>query len=133
MPKEKKTNSFAPFSLRLSQEERERLKRDAGDQPLGVYIRSLLFDKPDKRKRRLKAPVKDQKALAQVLAKLGRADISQNLKKLAQAMDSGSLVVSPDTEEIMREASEAILEMRGDLLQALDRRTREENNNDAGG
>ncbi|MGH1403820.1 MAG: hypothetical protein ACRBDL_06215 [Alphaproteobacteria bacterium] len=83
MSKEKKTNSFAPFSLRLSQEERERLKRDAGDQPLGVYIRSLLFDKPDKRKRRLKAPVKDQKALAQVLAKLGQADISQNLKKLA--------------------------------------------------
>ncbi len=33
----------------------------------------------------------------------------------------------------MREASEAILEMRSDLLQALDRRTREENDNDVGG
>tara|TARA_B100001093_G_C26756733_1_gene983802 strand:- start:351 stop:752 length:402 start_codon:yes stop_codon:yes gene_type:complete len=133
MPKEKKANSFVPFSLRLSQEERERLKRDAGDQPLGVYIRSMLFDKPDTRQRRLKAPVKDQKALAQVLAKLGRSDISQNLKILTQAMDSGSLIVSPDTEEIMREASKALLEMRDNLLQALDRRSGGKNDNDAGG
>ncbi len=32
-----------PFSLRLSFEERARLERDAGDMPLGAYIRERLF------------------------------------------------------------------------------------------
>ena len=52
-PKSEKRNP-PPFSLRLTFEERARLERDAGDMPLGAYIRSRLFDQPagDRRKPR---------------------------------------------------------------------------------
>ena len=46
IPKQKKAKPKAspPFSLRLTVEERSRLDQDAGNVPLGAYIRSRLFD-----------------------------------------------------------------------------------------
>ena len=79
MPKKKKNAYFTPFSLRLSFEERARLELDAGDLPLGAYIRSSLFSDPTPRKRRMKRPIKDYKILAELLTKLGSSRISNNL------------------------------------------------------
>ena len=45
-------NTLPPFSLRLTVEERSRLEYDAGDQPIGAYIRSKLFDDAQPRPRR---------------------------------------------------------------------------------
>jgi len=58
-----------PFPLRLTFEERARLESEAGDIPLGTYIRSRLFDRPtsDRRPRQIKRPVKDKQALASLL------------------------------------------------------------------
>ncbi|MEZ5918974.1 MAG: plasmid mobilization relaxosome protein MobC [Alphaproteobacteria bacterium] len=123
MPKTKKNRaSFAPFSLRLSQEERERLERDAGDMPRSAYIRSCLFDETTPRKRRLKNPVKDHKILAQALALLGQSRIASNLNQIAKALNSGSLIISPDTEDVIREACAAIIQIRDLLMKALDMR-----------
>lgn len=68
-----------PFSLRLTFEERGRLEKDAGNMPLGAYIRSRLFDKPasDRRPRRYKRPVKDDQALGQLLGVAGQGQNRQ--------------------------------------------------------
>lgn len=110
-----------PFSLRLTFEERARLEKDAGNMPLGAYIRSRLFDKPasDRSPRRCKRPVKDDQALGQLLGELGRARIANNLNQLAKAANSGSLPLTPETEKSIREACEGIHWMRIALMQAL--------------
>jgi len=91
---EKKNRTSCPL---LSQEEREQLKRAAGDMPLSAFIRSFLPFDPTQR-------------------------------KIAKALNSGSLLITPDTEELIQEACKAIIQMHGMLMRALDnldqRRTR---------
>ena len=119
MSDEKKTYP-PPFSLRLTCEERERLERDAAGLTLAAYIRSKLFgDDVSPRKTRGKFPVKDQKALGQVLGALGQPRLPNNLNQLARAVNTGSLPVTPDTEARLKDACQAIITMRCDLLQAL--------------
>lgn len=67
-----------PFSLRLSFEERQKLEALAGDEALGAYIRSLIFNEeaaPPARRRRAR-PVKDNEALVRVLAQLGQSRLA---------------------------------------------------------
>ncbi|MCT8970781.1 hypothetical protein [Microbaculum marinisediminis] len=112
----------APFSLRLSFGERTRLEQDAGDKPLGAYIRERLFGKDAKpRKGTGKRPIKDQQALGRVLGALGRSRLASNLNQLAKAVNTGSLPVTPDTEKEIREACKAVTDMRDDLRRALGR------------
>lgn len=110
-----------PFSLRLTFEERARLEREAGDMPLGAYIRSRLFDEPasERPPRQRKRPVKDHQALGQLLGELGRSRIANNLNQLAKAANSGSLPLTPETENSLREACAGIRWMRIALMQAL--------------
>jgi len=111
-----------PFSLRLSFEERARLERDAAGMSLGAYIRERLFgEDAAPRKTRGKFPVKDHEALGRVLAALGSSRLSSNLNQLAKAVNTGSLPVTPETEEDLREACAAVLVMREELLNALGR------------
>lgn len=110
-----------PFSLRLTFEERARLERDAGDMPLGAYIRSRLFDEPAPHRaaRRAKRPVKDHQALASVLAELGKSRIANNLNQLAKAANSGSLPLTLETEKSLQEACAGVQWLRMALMQAL--------------
>ena len=91
MSNQKPDKTPAPFCLRLSKEERARLEHDAGDMPLGAYVRSCLFDNPTPRKRRMKRPVKDHEILAQLLTKLGASRMANNLNQLAQPLKSALL------------------------------------------
>lgn len=110
----------APFSLRLTFEQRARLEEAAGDMSLGAYIHSRLFDcdNPPPR-RRGKNPVKDHKALAQLLGMLGQSRLSSNLNQLAKSANTGSLPVTPDTEAALNEAAAGVREMRRLLIEAL--------------
>lgn len=109
-----------PFSLRLSVEERERLDVLRGNIPLGQYIREeLLGENAAPRKRRSRRPVKDHEALGRVLGALGASHLSSNLNQLARAVNSGSLPVTPETEESLSEAFAAVVAMREDLMRAL--------------
>ena len=119
MPKPKKQR-IAPFSLRLTPEERARLERDAGGMALGAYIRWRLFD-PDKPppKTRGKFPVKDHTELSQLLGLLGQSGIANNINALAGAARSGSLPVTPETEAALRRASGDIHSIREMLIKAL--------------
>jgi hypothetical protein len=109
-----------PFSLRLTYEERTRLEAEADGKPLGAYIRErLLGDDAAPRTRRGNSPVKDKEALGRVMGALGASRLSSNLNQLAKAVNTGSLPVTPETEEELREACREIAELRADLLKAL--------------
>ena len=108
-----------PFSLRLTFEERTQLEREAGDMPLGAYIRSRLFNTATAPRKRERRPVKDYQVLAKVLGELGRSRLANNLNQLAKAANSGSLPVTPDTERELRVTCEAVQAIRYDLIAAL--------------
>lgn len=109
-----------PFSIRLTFEERARLEQDAGDMPLGAYVRSRVFDERHGRRRtRGKRPVKDHKAMAELLIKLGDSRLSSNLNQLARSANMGTLFVTPETERALIHAAKDIADMRRLLLQGF--------------
>lgn len=110
----------APFSLRLSFDEKQKLIEDAGRQSISAYIKSRLFDPdaPVQQARRLK-PVKDQKALAQLLGMLGSSRIARNLDELAEAAEVGALPGDEETHGLIKRAADDIRIMRRFLLAAL--------------
>lgn len=112
------TNKHSPFCIRLTPEQRAFLEAQAGNIPLGTYIRQrLLGEKPQRRNG--KRPLKDQKALAKIQAMLGASRISSNLNQLAKAMNSGSLVVNKETQDAILKACRDIEFMRNELIRAL--------------
>ncbi len=110
----------APFSIRLSFEERARLERQAGDMPLGAYVKSRVLDGAEPPRRKSPQPtIADRNALAQVLAMLGGSRLSSNLNQLARAANSGSLPVTPETGQAINQACADIAEMKALLMNAL--------------
>jgi len=107
--------------LRLTFAEHAALVQAAGNAPLGVYIRSKVFDKemPEYRPKRCRQPVKDHQVLGQVLGLLGKSRLSNNVNQLAKAVNSGSLPVTPETERALLEACAGIAEMRKLVMQGL--------------
>lgn len=120
MPPSSPPSSYAPFSLRLSPEERARLEHEAAGLSLGAYIRSRLFqtDTPPP-KSRGKFPVKGHKALAQAIALLGQSRIASNLNQLARAAHTGTLPVDGSMEVDLHEAVQAVSDIRALLISAL--------------
>lgn len=110
-----------PFSLRLTAEQRRALEARAGSLPLGEYIRSRLFsdDPRPEPVRRHPRPVKDHKALAEVLARLGASRLASNLNQLSRAANASALPVTPETEAALRQACADIAAMRAALMRAL--------------
>ena len=110
----------APFSVRLSVQERARLERDAAGMALGAYVRWRLLDPASPPPRhRGKAPVKDHAALARVLALLGQSRIASNLNQLAKAVHSGSLPLDDELARDLCEAVESVGSIRKLLVEAL--------------
>lgn len=110
-----------PVSLRMTFEEKANLEKAASGMSLAAYIRWRLFapDMPPPRTRG-NFPVKDHKALAQLLALLGQSRLANNVNQLARAANTGSLPVTPDTEEALLTAVREVAHMRALLIQALD-------------
>ncbi|TYB83466.1 hypothetical protein [Maritimibacter fusiformis] len=116
----KKKPREAPFSLRLSFEEKALLRAAANGAPLGAYIKAKLFDEPlEKVRRRNTNPVKDHEALGRVLGALGKSRLSQNLNQIARAANMGALPVSPELEDELRQACADVETLRKELLRAL--------------
>ena len=110
----------APFSLRLTFEERAQLEKEANGTSLSNHIKWRLFetDKPAPKKRG-KVPVKDHKMLAKVIAKLGQSRLASNVNQLARAVNTGSLPVTPETETDLLQATRDIAAMRNMLIAGL--------------
>lgn len=110
----------APFSLRLTAEERARLERDAGETPLATYIKFRLFNGTGPVSRpRGGRPATDAPLIARLLAALGEARLSQNLNQLAKAANMQTINVGAATERQLAEACADIRAMRCDLVAAL--------------
>jgi hypothetical protein len=114
-----KAKPLHPFSIRLTQEERERLEAEAKGKPLSVYIRErLLGDGTAPRKLRRK-PAADQAGLAKVLGALGQSRLANNLNQIAKAAHIGVIVLTPALIDDLEQACRDIRIMRDALLSAL--------------
>lgn len=114
----------APFSLRLSFEERTKLEKLAAGESLSSFIKRHVFTEDGQRNaappsKRGKAPVKDHILLGQVLAALGRSRLSQNLNQLAKAVNTGNLPLAYDVEHDLKQACGDVHAMRSLLMRAL--------------
>jgi hypothetical protein len=109
-----------PTSIRLTFEQKARLDRDAAGMSATDYIVWRLFnpDSPPPRTRG-RFPVKDEQAVAQLLAMLGQSRLANNVNQLARSANTGSLPLTPDTEAALNEAAADIAFMRTLLIQAL--------------
>ena len=103
MKMDKNNNSLekkypAPFSIRLTKEERKSLEKAAAGRPLAAYIRWLIFRKGmsemPKKSTRGETADKDHKEIAKLLGALGKSRIASNINQLAKAANSGSLPVN---------------------------------------
>jgi hypothetical protein len=115
----KRKKRAAPFSLRLSADEREHLLQEAGGAALGAYIKAKVLGTPALRMRRSSSDLQDRKAIAQVLALLGRSRIANNLNQLAHAANIGVLPITPETEDDLRETLRDVKAIRHLLMVAL--------------
>ena len=109
----------APFSLRLTPDERATLDQLAGGRPLGAYIRKRLLGDQAEQRHYIRKPKVDEKLIAPVLAALGASRLSSNLNQLAKAANCGTLDVSQDVEQQLTDACGAVLAMRDALIMAL--------------
>lgn len=110
-----------PLSLRVTFEEKANLEKAAAGMSLSAYMRWKLFNpNSPPPKRRGKSPVKDHRALAQLLALLGQTRLANNMNQLAKAANSDSLPFTPETEEAIVTAAREVAEMRALLIKALD-------------
>jgi hypothetical protein len=113
-------NRIAPFSLRLSEDERQQLEAQAGSMPLASYIKSVVFsEEAHKYRKRQKPPVAEQQLLAQVLARLGQTRHANNLNQIAKGINQGTLVVDEDLANDLNEAIAEVAWMRVTLMKAL--------------
>ena len=108
-----------PFSLRLTAEERAWLEMQAGGRPLGAYIRERLLGGKMHKRRKLRKPKTQDKQIAMLLAELGKSRLPSNLNQLAKSANCGTLDVSQDVEQQLRDACGAVLAMRDALIIAL--------------
>ena len=106
-----------PFSLQLSQVERDNLSRLAGSQPFAAYIRKKLFE--DDHGASHTTYHFNKKSVGKTLGNTGRSEIAENLRRLANAAHSGALPMTPETEQAITKARAAVQDMRRHLLIAL--------------
>lgn len=105
--------SLHPILLRVTFEEKANLEKAAAGMSLSAFIRWKLFDPSSPPPHRRGAfPVKDHRALAQLLALLGQSRLANNVNQLAKAANTGSLPVTPETEEALLTAVEEVAQMR---------------------
>lgn len=115
--RQRRKPSSRPFSIRLSDAERQQLVAEAGSQALGTYVRARLLDNAIRRQRSV--PAQHKKVLSEVLGKLGRLQIASSLSDLAAAAGSGAIAMTPDFEQEIRFACRDLRDMRTMLMRAL--------------
>jgi hypothetical protein len=87
---------------------------------VSAYIRQCVFgDNVDRPRRRSRAAVSDEKAVARALALLGASRIANNLNQLAYHANSGSLVIDDGVIREIEEACRHLQSMRAALIKAL--------------
>lgn len=108
------------ITLRLSEEELNRLQHATAGMTLSAYVRERLFGKTASlRKVRNPSPVKDQQALARVLGLLGQSEIATSLSTLGYEARCGSILLDEVTYAKIDAACAHVANMRHHLIAAL--------------
>lgn len=113
------------LTIRLSDDERATLAREAGKLSLAAHARrKLLGDAVSRRRgkgpsRKRRVPTTNQMALAKVLALLGRSEFSRRLDELATAAVMGALPLGPELIQELHAVCAHIRDMRNALMKAL--------------
>lgn len=114
-----------PLSIRLTQEERERLLNAAGSMTIAAYVRMKVFDgeKPSRYRkaytRKKNSPSSELTMIGHMLGGLGASEVARNLDELAGAAKIGALPVSPEIEEQILQSCAAVQDMSRVLISAL--------------
>ena len=106
----------APFSIRLSAQERANLEAEAQGTPLGAYIKAKALGGPALKRA---ASVADRQALAQALALLGKTHYANNLTLLAHLANMGALPLTPEVMAELESTLKLIGEVRNLLLKGM--------------
>lgn len=110
----------APFSIRLSDEERAILQRKAGKRSLGAYARAkLLGDEEAPRRKAAAKPSVDSVLLGQVLGKLGKSEQVACLFLLLVAAEKNRITMSEKDRAALHAACDDVREVRAVLMSAL--------------
>lgn len=123
--REKKRNSPPPVSVRLSWDEYEQLRRDAGALSMAAFIRLRLFGKGEiagNRKAyaiKKPSPSAELTMIGQILGRLGTLGMATSLADIAAAANTGALPVSPEMEDEIHDACDAVRDIRARLITAL--------------
>ncbi len=117
-PPSKKTYP-APFSVRLTEQERAELTKLADGQPLGQFIKDAILQNGVRPPPSRKPRIQDQKLLAKLLGALGQSRIASNINQLAKAANSGSLPVNEEVLQSLHDAVAAIRWMRDTLIEGM--------------
>ncbi len=126
MPKSSKT-AYSPLSIRLSPQEWKIVRDFAarlGMSLSGYARKQILAEEVTPRRTRGKAPVKDHKALGQILSYIGQLRWASNLNQLAKSANQGLLILTPEIEAIILEACADIRMIKKMLMRALGLRDR---------
>ena len=107
-----------PFSIRLTDAEREALKMAAGTKPVGSFVREKLLDTVAPRKA-TRRPASDTAMLGKILATLGRSGLSTSLADLGAAARLGTIVITPETEASILAVCADIQEVKRMLVRGL--------------
>ena len=113
---------YSPLSIRLSPQEWKIVRNCAARLGLSLsgYARQqILAGEVTPRRTRGKAPVKDHKALGQILSYIGQLRWASNLNQLANAANQGLLILTPEVETAILEACADIRMIKNMLMQAL--------------
>ncbi|MBN8520842.1 MAG: plasmid mobilization relaxosome protein MobC [Alphaproteobacteria bacterium] len=116
---QRRRKRLAPFSVRLTETERDRLMDEAKGLPLGTYIKAKALGGSFPPRRGSGFSVRDRQSLAKALALLGGSRIANNLNQLAHAANIGTLPLTPETEADLLEALHHVREVRDLLIAAL--------------
>jgi hypothetical protein len=124
--KPKRRRPFA-VSIRVSDAERDALKRKAGRRSIGAYVREkALGDDQEPRRKNAAKPSIDYALLGQLLGKLGKSDQVSCLFLLAVAAEAERLALSDGERASLQAACHDVREMRGMLIEALGLRGKRE-------
>jgi hypothetical protein len=115
---------LVPMSFRVTEDEREQIRQDAGQVAVSSYIRNkLVGNKTLERKpqytQKQTQPAIDHKTLAQLMGLLGQSELATSLIALALAAQSGAMPVTPELTDKLTTACDAVQDMRVLLITAL--------------
>ncbi len=113
----------SPYSIRFTLPQRVFIRecaRDAGVTE-SEWIRQILFSDSKLNLVKHQALVKraNHKDLSQVIYLLGKSRIPNNLNQIAKGINTGTLIVSPDTERHIHDAYRMVLWIRKTLIEQL--------------